>query len=85
MLLKFTIFKKLLEYSLIFCQTEIFVHITVSIGNLKVRTNLYRRLSNKWLFVAIIVKLNMFNGIAVITSYILKFCSDTFMLGVLIF
>ena len=27
MLLKFTIFKKLLEYSLIFCQTEILVHI----------------------------------------------------------
>ena len=26
MLLKFTIFKKLLEYSLIFCQTEIFAH-----------------------------------------------------------
>ena len=72
MLLKFTIFKKLLEYSLIFCQAEIFVHMLISIENLKVGSLLYRRLSNKWLFVAIIVKLNMFTGCQ-------QYCSNHFM------
>ena len=62
MLLKFTIFIKLLEYSLIFCQTEIFVHKLLGRENLKVGSLLYQRLSNKWLFVAFIVKLNMFTG-----------------------
>ena len=70
MLWKFTIFKKLLEYSLIFCQTEIFVHKLLSIENLKVGSLLYRRLSNKWLFVAIIVK--MFTGFQ-------RYCSNYFM------
>ena len=44
----------------------------ISIANLKVGSLLYRRHSNKWLFVAIIVKLNMFTGFQ-------RYCSNHFM------